>query len=398
MFKPSSPLALLAALLTATPPALAQDASSYAVADADLDVVVVADPFARWNGTRWRVDHQIMLPYPVVLYTENNKELQIVAYDARLVIGCELGEPMRRGMHEVLCVVEDAAISAAPWSIGHNHGADVLAETDERLTGLRFSLYVTADGRVTNIGLVGEPQGGRRVNVQYENLRQILRRAVVGFHLESPDEYVVGEQWYERNSELFSLPSFRRVTLPVPIVRSTASEDGSSSGLSQFQIARPFSGTAGVNNGIGGGNIEGFNIPFADFRAAHPIAEAQAPASFGRSVVAHRMDTYKGRYLVQSKGTGTVDIGNERPMTFRGELDAVSIYDPMDALMTERVWTVNMWPTASSILADGPAGWPYRHLGNLKMLGPDETSELGPSVLVAPPETNRGNLPPWPSL
>jgi hypothetical protein len=378
--------------LLAAPPAFAEEDAS------ELEVVVTADPFARFDDTRWRVDYQMMLPYPVVLYSENNKELNVVAMDVRMVVGCDLGEKLGRKTREVFCVIEDASLSAAPWQLGTSNAEDVLVDTTAKLTGLEISLQVTDDGRITNVGLVGEPQGIRRVNILYENLRQIVKRAFVGFHLKASGRYQVGEEWTEKQSELFSIPIFRRLAPTVNLGRRTFNPDGS------------VQSTPGVFDGAdinSAGTPDGSTAP-AELLTAPTVTQSaiaygfetlQAPASYGWSVMAHRMDKYQGRYLVQSYGTGTVDVGSDVQVTFRGEANAVSVFHPQDAIMTERAWTVTLNPTASSVLADGVAGWPYVHIGNLRMLGDDEPSEVGASALVAAPQTEgRGNLPPWPSL
>lgn len=396
-------------LMAGVPVAHAVEATSGA-----LEVLVVDDPFARWDGTRWRIDTQVSLPYPVPLYKEHNAELHIVAYDLAVVVGCSLGEVRNRRIREVDCVVEDAALSAAPWRANPKGAAEVVAENSDRLVGLTVRLQVAHDGRVTGIQLAHEPQGSRRLNIQYENLRQVLGRAFVGFHLQSPDRFVMGEQWVERNSALFSLPSFR--FLPIGVfadVGAAIQVDGLQAGSSPGQFQTPQRGlvdpaqSADVR-GLGGPQVQTYDLPqgvrgplVPDALGRSPWDVIQAPASYGRSVVAHRMDPYKGRYVVQSTGEGTVDIGLDVPLTFQGDLDAVSVYRPDDGVMTERVWSILLAPTPGSMLADGGAGWAYRQTGKLRMLAPDEEAILGASAVVSPPgpHTGRGQLlPAWPML
>jgi hypothetical protein len=110
------------------------------------------------------------------------------------------------------------------------------------------------------------------------------------------------------------------------------------------------------------------------------------------------MDAYKDMFVVQSSGHGTVDVGADHPMFFTGDMSAVSVYEPANAVMRERVWSIQLMPSASSVLADGPAGWPYWQLGRLEKLDADAAVEVGVSQLVAPPQTARGQLPPWPAM
>ncbi len=365
-------------------------------------VVVFSDRFARWDRTRWRIDSQVALPFPVTLYGPRSAELQVVALDLRLVLGCELGAAINRKLREVACEVEDAALSAAPWLVEPRFGQEVLDATDAMLTGLQVDLHVSEDGRVTNLGISGIESGTRRENITRENLRQILSRAVVGFHLRSPSRYVLGEQWVERDSELFSMPIFLGWNPPV---LDTRTQQGTSDQLLSGQFGTGSSGSVGEETEGGGFTMPGVQevSPIEVFMPAasrqNPFLQAQAPASMSRSDVAHRMDPYKGTYVVQSHGTGSVDIGAEVPITFKGAADAVSVFAADTGVMQERVWTVRLAPTASSVLSQGVAGWPYWHQGRLQQLAPGEESEVGRSALLSPPGiTGRGALPPWPAL
>lgn len=370
--------------------ALTASVPSVEAAEDLQEVLVISEPYARWDNTRWRIDQQIMMPYPVVLYAETNAELHVVALDTRMILACQLGAKLGRKARAVDCVVEDAAITAAPWYVNNPRGQRVIDEADQQLTGLHIELRATADGRIEGVSLIGEPQAQRRVNVQYENLRQIVRRGLVGFHLRAGGQYTVGQQWREKNSALMSIPAFRRVSLPVYEAGEFLDDISPVTSLSSPTES----------------NVEAFfdtpekiDLPFDAGFPNHPFDTEQAPASYGTSFTFHRMDAYADRFVVQSKGQGVADLGENRAWSFQGTLEAVSVYEPSELVMTERVWTVQMDPTAGSGLAFGVAGWPYKHTGRLVMLGDDEVSELGRSALAAPPATGpRGQLPAWPSL
>jgi hypothetical protein len=130
----------------------------------------------------------------------------------------------------------------------------------------------------------------------------------------------------------------------------------------------------------------------------HPFDALQAPASVGHVLVAHKADPFRGRTLVQSFGEGTVDLGVEIPVTFQGTLGAAATLDSSSGELIEHVWRVELHPTAGSVYAEGVAGWPFWHLGRVKRLGADERSEVGATAVVDPPQTDRGQLPPFPTL
>jgi len=362
---------------------------------ADADVVeVVSDPLARWNGTRWRIDSQIGVPYPAVLYAEFDHELQFVSLDLHLVAACDLDGDQVRGRGEAICTIEDAAISAGPWLQHPAFGQEVLDETDRRLTGLRVQLQVDAQGRVLDVGLLDEPQTNQRVNAIYENLRQVVARAFFGFHAQLPENLTVGEDIVERGTRLLSIPVFRystasmvtgtgRVDIREPVgARDVLSPIETPSGDRRLTVAPR---TAS-------------NPPMMLAYDRHPLEVMLAPASFGRSTAVSRLDVWKNSYVLQTTATGTADVGADIPMVFQGGMSAVAVYEPTLGFMTERRWTVQMTPTASSSLSDGPSGWSFWQIGSLQLLGQTEASPLGESRLVAPPHTERGNLPPWPSL
>lgn len=377
------------------PRMVAPDAGSVDLLAADAEVVeVVSDPLARWNHTRWRIDSQIGVPYPAVLYAEIDHELQFVSLDLHLVASCDLDGEQVRGRGEATCTVQDAAISAGPWLQHPAFAQQVLDETDERLTGLRVQLQVDAAGRVLDVGLLDKPQTNQRVNAIYENLRQIVARAFFGFHAQLPEHLTVGEDVVERGTRLLSIPVFRYST--ASMVTGT--------------------GLLGIREPVGASDVLApIEAPSGDRRITvaprtpsnaslmlthdrHPLEVLLAPASFGRSTAVSRLDVWKNSYILQTTATGTADVGADIPMVFQGDMSAVAVYEPTLGFMTERRWTVRMSPTASSSLSDGPNGWAFWQIGSLQLLGQDEASPLGESRLVAPPQTERGNLPPWPSL
>lgn len=372
--------------------------TAYAEGESVLELTVTPDPFARFDHTRWRIDTTVGMPYPAAMYALYNDEVQFVALDARMIVACDLDGPALRGRQEVTCVIEDAALSLVPWLKQlPERAVNVVDDADEALTGLQVQLQVGDDGRVLDVGLLGEPQTNRRIVLQYENLRQVVLRAMLGFHMRSPEQYVVGEEWVERNTRLLTLPAFQYSS---PTARSGAvgvvSDERATPASGLLQSAVLGSGSGSGLRGAGGlqrltSGTEAFRGGFSTTEV-HPHERLLAAAGYGRSAVVNRMDTWRGKYVVQSTGEGSVDMGTDFPVVFMGDLTSVSVYDPSVAYMTERRWTVKMEPTASSPFANGVAGWSYWQVGSLTLLGQDEPSDVGESQILGELAPPRGQL------
>lgn len=395
---------LLAAALMLAPAALAAPDNGAAVEDADIEVLVPSDPFARWDDTRWRVDAQVLLPFPVPLYAAKNFEIQAVGFDVRLVTHCTLAENLGPRRKEVDCAIESAALSVAPWQKDLTHADKVLQDNATRLEGLTVRLQAHEDGRVTNLTLVGEQEWYRRTQIQYENLRQILWVAFSGFDLRLPNGGMqVGAIFPEKSSRLWWAPTFRNLPsqandgpLPSPV------SDRAMSMSQPMEASSDFGGRTEFTASSQAGGIDPIQTPLyngASGAGTSNLDALLAPSAMGRGMLSHRVDRYKGNYVLQSTGEGSVDLGRDQPVVYQGTANGVGVISPYDAILTERVWAIELTPTASNPLADGVAGWPIRMQGQLRKLGDEEKSITGRSAVVSPPgDTPRANLPPWPSL
>jgi len=397
---------LAAALTVALPVAHAQAAPAVEEAQAavDMEVLVPSDPFARWDGTRWRVDAQVLLPFPAPLYAAKNFEIQAVGYDVRLVTSCSLGENLGPRRKEVDCTIDAAALSVAPWQKDVSQADKVLDDNVQRLEGLTVRLQAHADGRVTNLTLVGEQEWYRRTQVQYENLRQILWVAFAGFDMRLPAGGIeVGNTFHDKSSRLWWAPTMRTLPsqvndgpLPTPV------SDRSLSISQPYEAPSDFGGRTEFTASSQGEGVQAIETPLvtgASGATATNLDALLAPSAMGRGHVVNRVDRYKGNYILQFTGEGSVDIGRDQPIVYKGSVNGVGVISPYDAILTERVWTVELQPTASNIFAEGVAGWPMRLQGTLRRLGDEEQSVVGLSAVVSPPgDTPRKGLPAWPAL
>ena len=380
----------------ATVAGLADVKQAYA-ASSDVTVVeVVDDPFARWRDTRWLLQTQIGLPWPVVLLSEFTRELQVVAIDVRLVTHCEVVASLGPKVKEVVCAMEAASVIAAPWRAVDNAYAAVVDETARSLARAQVVLQVHANGRVLNVGLLGEAQTNRRVNVRNENLRQLVARAFAGFDLQRPDALSSGAVWAERQSRLFDLASFRYVTL--------AGMTGGTSEVAlddRTAVANPGAGAVpaapgAINVAAPPTHLSGVDV------TQSPIARLQAPMSAGHSALVHEVRPQGGSWLLVGEGSGYVDLGAEAPLGYAGGGQDVAVIDRDLGYLTERRWVVDLAPTAGNPLADGVAGWSAWQLGSLVWLDRSTSPALPVSGLAgwpgAPLRAGALDLSPWPLL
>lgn len=311
------------------------------------ELFVYGDAFKRWDGTRWYLNTQVSFPMPYPLYAANNSMTEAVAVEVRLVLGCE--KTWRRGdrAYEVDCHVEDVALLAASWLPFDAKATPVLVEFDEALTGEKLALVVADDGRLKAVNLVGLDTSNERLKAQREQARQILVRAMAGFHMKLPPKNQIREgQWVEYQSPLFSIPW---------VQQQTAQE-----ALESQRAPR-------IYNSVGG------------------------------SYILHQLDRWRGKLFVQSVGEGTTLVGQseDTESTFKMDVQGVALYDERSGFMTERVWSIQGRSTASSWLSDGRVDATYFHSGRMRMLGATEQVAVGPTQLVSPPGRPQSGLPAW---
>ncbi|MEQ1566210.1 MAG: hypothetical protein ABMA64_11280 [Myxococcota bacterium] len=310
------------------------------------EVVVWADPFARWNQ-RWFVATEVHLAAPFRLYGWNDTELELVRFQLQIVFGCQGTEELLPTLRETSCEIEDVAIVAMPRT--HRPAElDLLRQLDATLSGARVQLQVSAEGRVPDIDLEGVDAPDLRTRERAEQLRQLVSRAVVPFHLGLELPVRDGMVWQEFNSRMFDMPS----------------EHGSygSSVVSHYLDA------------VGPDRFVVQSIGEATVRDA-------APKEF-----ATRTELTNGQFDFPEWHTLPVD-------QYRSELTGVAVIDRATGILTERVWAVSGAPTPSSPSAHMNVGW-YSG-GRLRMLGPDERVDLGATRVTEGPDDRPGEYPAW---
>lgn len=332
-----SALALVLCGLLSTGDSLAQTPA----ADVAEEVVVYGDLFARWDGTRWFIETETVLPYTLSLTADENRSVRTQGYQLRAVLACEKDWKLGKLKFEVTCTIESMGIQSSHMYRSQdtraleNHQM-VLEEIDRKLTGASVQLQVLSDGRVDNVDLEGLPQGNRRINRMQETLRTVLGRLMSGFHLKLRKHNQLHEgKWVEFNSTLLSMP-----------------------------------GTQGMT-------------------PSHT------------SHLVHYLNRFEGQTLVQTIGRGMVSIpalsdsmgdrAASNGKVYQTDLIGVSIFDYDEGYMLERVWAVEGEATASNFFGD-PGYW---YAGRVRKLGDEEQADVGPTRPIAVRGKTDGDLPLW---
>lgn len=311
--------------------------------DVAEEVIVWGDRFLRWER-RWYVQTEVRPPKRQVLYGADNDELALAAYQVRAVLACDKDWPLGEQRWEVGCDVEDVSIVGMPITTGP-HDDRVLAAADATLTGARLQLQVTAEGGVPDVDLEGLDERNDRARARAEQLRQILSRAILPFHLAIPLPVHDDMRWYENDSRLMSMPSGL----------------GSGGGITLAHFLNELDPTWLVVQSIGEATIA-------------PVVgvEAMGPGEWD-----------------------TIDVINLPVDHYALEMHGVALVERSTGIVAERVWTVSGGLTASS--PGAISGTPYFHAGRLRMLGQRERPVVGATYVAARTGSDDGR-PAWAPL
>ncbi|HHO51521.1 MAG TPA: hypothetical protein ENK18_11750 [Deltaproteobacteria bacterium] len=377
---------LLALLLALSPHAAAADVLDPEAAE---EIIVYADDFARWDDTRWWISAELILPMGVTFARDMNQSFSSYAFQIQAVIACGKDHRLSKRRWEVSCEIEDVGLLATSlrrWRTERDRQLveDVLAEIDAKLTGLKVQLQTDFKGGVTNIDLEGLETRNERQRAIQESLRQVVGRVMAGFHLRIPDHAQREGQWVEYRSALMQMPSL------------TASK-GSTTLL---HLVTPQQGLQIVQT-VGEGTVA-VSLPVQRMASA---GGSGAPAAGGSGAPAARGDASTSGGLgpasaappsaVEGPDLLGVSTSTESDLdaTYSLHATGVAVFDRSTGIMTERVWAVQGEPTASS--AGGTRTAPFRNVGRIQLLGPDEAPDLGPSTQIALPGQTIEGLGVW---
>ncbi len=200
---------MLALLASLSLPAVAQEEG----VDYDEEIVVYGDLFARWDGTRWAMATELVVPHPIWLMADRNRSVRVKALQIHSVLACEKDWKLTRRRWQVHCTMEDMGIQAVPVAEDrkYEHTQAILDEIDAKLTGASLQLQAKDNGRVVNVQLEGVEADNRRERNSAETLRMILSRLIAGWDMKLRRGNFLGEgQWVEYDNQLLAMPSHMR--------------------------------------------------------------------------------------------------------------------------------------------------------------------------------------------
>lgn len=331
------------------------------------EIVVYGDPFARWNGTRWLVETEVVPPNPMRLDRERDEGFIALGMQSHVILACDKEHALSRKAHEIRCAIEDLSLRAVPGerdpSAARIAAMDgVMAELDAKLTGASVQLQVSADGAVRDVGLDGVEDGDHRTADIQETLRLALLSPLAGFHLRLPTAALKdGRSWVEYNSALLTIPS--------------AAGSSGSSELAHY-----------ANRVDAGWIVQSIGQATATAPIRNPLADTpclrtgpENPHWAGCPPGSNR----RPEYIDHAAFTATYDL----------ELDGVGLFDPATGYLTERVWAVRGKPAASS--PDSERRGATRTLGRLQLLGDADAPALGTSGVARPGAVEADGIAPW---
>ncbi|MEZ4235315.1 MAG: hypothetical protein R3F59_03980 [Myxococcota bacterium] len=350
------------------------------------EIVVYGDDFARWDHTRWLVLNELWFPFGATFAADRNRQFDSFAFQIRAVLLCDKDDKLSKRRWEVSCHIEDIGLQATSlrrWKREKDREVvqQVLDELDGKLTGMAVQMQVADDGGVQNFDLEGvTADNDREITIQ-ETLRQVLSRMMAGFHLRIPEHAQRAGQWVEYHSELMDLPSLTSSRGNTQLVHLVTPREGlqivQSVGNGSASVAIPVT----QRDAFAAGQFDELSEVAID--KASGATAATPDDSVGESA---------SKASMGSKRESSIEA------TYQLEASGVAVFRKSDGIMTERIWTVDGKPTAGSAGGTTSQPAPFRNMGRIQQLGPDEKPDVGPTRQVAWPGRAMEGLPAWETI
>ena len=374
------------------------------------EVTVYGDLFARWDNTRWFITTEVALPYALTLHREENLGFRTKMFQIRSVLACSKEWRLNRRHYEVDCEIEDIGLRATSWDRWRGFqyqrkqsaykGMDLEAHLEEHEVEIPPAL-----GRETveyaDLKALRNPMPYYAPKLRDLGVIDVVCEVTLDINPAGKvtQAYVTGcpgpfqEQTKERleNWKFRAPEEKQRTSLTIPFavkvqkilteadekltgakLQIQVSDDGQVQNVDLEGLEARDQRAARINETLRillSRMMAGFDMKL---RKWNNLSEGQwveynaelmampTPdfvASRGASLLIHQLNKYRGELVVQSVGRGTISYGDGSSENFFStRFNGVSIYDPEEGYMTERIWSLFGTPTASSAIADGGAG------------------------------------------
>ena len=341
-----------------------------------------ADPLANWEGTRWLLESESLLPVAITLVAKNNEQLWTNALQSEVVITCNDVESVGKKAVVVTCDIDAMALRVVsrysePTDVVRKNTQIVLDEITERMAEAQIQVQLNNKGRITRVEVPGLTARDNRIRQSNEILRQIAMDLVAGWQLHRNTAWA--GQWVERNGNLLRVPTRTPLSLATNTIHAASEAEGrtivQSQGKGTFTIAYEamvMDGNKTVRSRVGARAVEGV------------AADAEVATTSGMI----------GAGFTSGETQTSSILPEDRQ--YSGTLTSVSVIDTEADKVIERVWAVIGSPTASTPGAFG--GIKVYWNGHLRRLTADESITLGPTEMVSAPGETIEGLSQWTAI
>lgn len=296
------------------------------------EVVVFGEPFAQWDGTRWAVRTEQVVPTGIWLGTRSDRTFFAVDWQVDAVVACELDGREGPNRRDVRCRVEESALRVAGldrWQRASDREwvQTILEEIDVALADVSVWLRVGKGGQV--VGIDVEQSDTFEPGVFEHIAHQIFNP----FHLHvQPYGLRDDDAWLRTEDPLLRPPR-------------TLSTRG------HVEVAH-----------------------FSNAHRGHWVVQTRGESSI--AIVYDPLEDGVRREAPRPAWSGFAPETDPQPeweLPAGLRLDSVSLFDLDDQLLRERVWTVRS------------GGISYTHTGTLRRLPDGEAPDLGVTAQLPPP-------------
>ncbi len=322
--------------------------------DIGEEITVFDSPYSQWDGTRYLVSSEQVIPTGIWLGSRMNRAFHSPAWQIRAVVACELAgrEGIRR--RDVLCRFEESAIRASTmnaWQRPSDRAIvdKYIGELEDALTQVEVWLRVGDSGQVNRVDVV------RSADIEAKAVEHVAAQVFQPFNLEIPSGGLKDDGvWMRGDDPLLRLPDTLTTRGNTRTVHYSNRFDGH-----------------WVVQSIG----ESSTVIIYD------AERDQYPAPSGLDRFKKPSERVPDSWVFMPEDREFMPKEIEVPC--QTTLHGVTLFELQSQLLRERVWTV------SGVDID------YWHTGQIRRLGESEQVDLGTSGQLSMPGLRVRTVEPW---